>query len=99
MMTRGPENELVMDRPQALVAAQQVASAGIKTILFHVQDDDLLMGRLQLALSIARACGAHVHCLHVTPIGAYTVVDTFGGTFVNREIVDAIEQQAARLRV
>lgn len=98
-MTRGPETELVMERPQTLVAAERIAGAGIKTILFHVQDDDLLMGRLQLALSIARACGAHIHCLHVTPIEAYTVVDTFGGTFVNREIVDAIEQQAARVRV
>jgi len=95
------EPELVMERPKTLGAvstAQQVAGAGIKTILFHVHDDDSVMDRLQIVLSIARACGAHVHCLHVTPIEAYTIVDVFGGTFVNQEIVGAFEQQAAQLR-
>lgn len=90
--------QLVMDRPETLSVAQQVAGAGIKTILFHVHDDDSIMERLQVGLSLARACGAHLHCLHVTPIEAYTIVDSFGATFVNRDIVAAFEEEAAKLR-
>jgi nucleotide-binding universal stress UspA family protein len=97
-MRQESETQLIMDRPQTLAVAQQVAGSGIKTILFHVHDDEGLMDRLQLALSIARACGAHLNCLHVTPIEAYTIVDSFGGTFVNQEIVDAFENQAVKLR-
>ncbi|HYX45511.1 MAG TPA: universal stress protein [Sphingomicrobium sp.] len=89
---------LVMDRPETASLSQQVAGSGIKSILFHVHEDDTLMDRLQLVLSLARACSAHVHCLHVTPIEAYTVVDSFGGTFVNQEIVEAFEEQAAKLQ-
>jgi len=90
--------QLVMDRPETLSVAQQVAGAGIKTILFHVHDDDSIMERLQVGLSLARACGAHLHCLHVTPIEAYTIVDSFGATFVNQDIVAAFEEEAAKLR-
>lgn len=97
-MRSGSEAQLVTDRPQTVSVAQQVAGATIKTILFHVHDDEDLTDRLQLALSIARACDAHLHCLHVTPIEAYTVVDSFGGTFVNQEIVDVFEEQAAKLQ-
>jgi nucleotide-binding universal stress UspA family protein len=87
-----------MDRDAAQGARQHPSGAGIKTILFNVHDDDSVMDRLQIVLSLARACGAHVHCLHVTPIEAYSVVDSFGGTFVNREIVSAFEQQGEKLR-
>lgn len=97
-MKREFASELVMERPEPLVAAGQVAGAGIKTILFYVHDDEKVMDRLQMALSIARACGAHVHCLHVTPLEAYTIVDVIGGTFVNAEIVRAFEDQAAKLQ-
>jgi len=90
--------QLVMDRPETLSVAQQVAGAAIKTILFHVHDDDSIMERLQVGLSLARACGAHLHCLHVTPIEAYTIVDSFGATFVNQDIVSAFEEEAAKLR-
>ena len=90
--------ELVAERTEPLTVSQPVAGAGIKTILFHVHDDDSVMDRLQLALSLARACGAHVHCLHVTPIEAYTVVDSFGATFVSKEVIGAFEEQAEKLR-
>ena len=92
------QTQLLMERPEKFAGQQQFAFSGIKTILFHVHDDESVMERLQLALSLARACGAHVHCLHVTPIEAYTVVDTFGGTFVNQEIVRAFEEQAGKLQ-
>jgi nucleotide-binding universal stress UspA family protein len=97
-MKREFASELVMERPEPLVAPAQVAGSGIKTILFHVHDDDSVMDRLQMVLSMARACGAHIHCLHVTPLEAYTVVDVLGGSFVNAEIVSAFEEEAAQLQ-
>jgi len=95
-MERPDQSELTMERVHADVPARQ--SSGIKTILFHVHDDEGLVGRLEVALSLARACGAHLRCLHITPIEAYTMVDGFGGTFVNAEIVRAMEEQAQGLR-
>lgn len=97
-MRRESEAQLVMDRPKTATAEQRVAGSGIKTILFHVHDDNSVMDRLQLGLSLARACEAHLHCMHVTPIQAYTVVDAFGGTFVSADIISAFEEQAAKLR-
>lgn len=92
------ESQLVMERPVRFSVKQSVAGAGIKTILFHVHDDDSIIDRLQLVLTLARACGAHVHCLHVTPIQLFAVVDSFGATYINQEIVDAFQEQAAKLR-
>jgi nucleotide-binding universal stress UspA family protein len=74
-----------------------IAPSGIKTILFHVHDDDGLVERVQLALSITRAFGAHLHLLHVTPIEAYTVTDAFA-TYVNTELVEALVDEGAKLR-
>ena len=68
--------------------------SNVKSILFLVHDDRELEHRLQAALSIARACAAHLQLLHVVPIEAYTVCDAFGGTFVSTTLVDALEQEA-----
>jgi len=87
-----------LSKARSTEMAPQLSATGIKTILFHVHDDDGVMDRLQLVLSAARAYGAHIHCLHVTPLEAYTVVDLFGGTFVNSEVVSAFEEQASKLR-
>lgn len=97
-MRRESETQLVMDRPKTAIAEQRVAGSGIKTILFHVHDDDVVMDRLQLGLSLARACKAHLHCMHVTPIQAYTVVDAFGGTFVSADVISAFEEEATKLK-
>jgi nucleotide-binding universal stress UspA family protein len=94
-MGREFDSELLMERPVVVPQDQQ---GGIKTILFQVHDDAELMKRLQVALSFARACGAHLHCLHVTPIEAYAVEDVFGGTFVNAQIVEALEERAQSVR-
>src|SRR6476646_4808925 len=83
--------------PPASEAATSGVASSIRTILFHVHDDDSLMGRLELVLTLARACGAHVHCLHVMPIEAYAVVDALG-TFVHKDIVRALEEEAGNLR-
>lgn len=91
-------NDLVMEQMPALEGAQESAAASIKSILFVVHEDDGLETRLQAALSLARACSAHVQLLQVIPVEAYTVVDTYGGNFVSGEIVQALEQQAAQVR-
>ena len=73
-------------------------SSGIKTILFHVMDEASLGRRLDGALAVARACGAHLSCLHVTPIEAYVAPDTFGGIFVMNDIMRSLDERDAELR-
>jgi nucleotide-binding universal stress UspA family protein len=85
--------ELVMEHSSKSMAAP----SGIKSILFHIHDDDGLGSRVEAALSIARAFGAHLHLLHVTPIEAYTVVDAFA-TFANTELVALLEDEASQLK-
>lgn len=87
---------LVLERSQCLSETSHPAST-IKSILFHVHDDDELEARLQVALSLARACSAHLHCLQVIPVGAFTTVDAFG-TFISAQAVAMLEEQAAKAR-
>jgi nucleotide-binding universal stress UspA family protein len=89
--------ELVMEHSSKAVIEPAIAPTGIKTILVHVQNDDGLADRMQVALSMARAFGAHLHLLHVTPIEAYTVTDAFAA-YVNPNIVEVLEDEAAKLR-
>lgn len=83
------------------VSSMPLVSSGrstmIRSILFHVHDDEQLENRLQTALSIARACSAHLECLQVIPVEAYTTVDAFG-TFINAEVVTMLDDQAAKVR-
>ena len=88
--------ELVIDRP-SLGRVEESAATPIKSILFAVHEDDGLAARLQVALSLARACSAHIQLLQVIPLEAYTVVDSYGGNFVRGEIVEALQDQAAKL--
>ena len=90
--------QLVMERTPTLSGTQESAAAPIKSILFAVHDDDGLENRLQAALSLARACSAHLQLLHVVPVQAYTAVDTYGAAFVSGEIVEALEEEADKIR-
>lgn len=90
--------ELLLERTQQSRLAASPGASTIKSILFHVHEDAGLETRLQTALSLARACSAHLHCLQVVPIEAYTIVDTYGGTFASGEIVAALEEEAAKVR-
>lgn len=74
------------------------ALAGVKAILLHVQNDKSLEHRLETALSLARACGAHLTCLHVTPIEAYVAFDSFGGVFVMNDVIKALDEEELLLR-
>ena len=92
-----PTAELVREQSPKSNIEPMSAPAGIKSILFHVHDDVGLPGRVQTALSIARAFGAHLHLLHVTPLDAYTVVDVMG-TYVNEGLVEMLEGEAAKVK-
>lgn len=72
--------------------------SGVKTILLHIQNDKSLEQRLETALSLARACEAHVSCLHITPIEAYVAFDSFGGIFVMNDVIKALDKEEERIR-
>lgn len=90
-----------LEREPITAAASEARAAPastIKSILLHVQNDASLEHRMQNALSLARACGAHLSCLHVTPIEAYVAFDSFGGVFVMSDIIKALDEEEAKLR-
>lgn len=90
-------DEAILERTGAEKRESEASTGTIKSILFHVHDDDQLENRLQTALSLARSCSAHLQCLQVIPVEAYTIVDAFS-TFVNAEVVATLEEQAAQVR-
>jgi nucleotide-binding universal stress UspA family protein len=68
----------------------------MKSILLHVQSDTGMEARLQAALSIARAHGGHVSCLHVTPINLYIASDGVYGGYLMPDFsrkLDAMEEK------
>ena len=88
-------NEQVMiERP----LGAEVKQSMLKSIVLHVQDDATLDSRLQAALSLARSAGAHLSCLHVTPIQAYVAFDSFGGVFAMKDVMEKLEEQETSLR-
>lgn len=90
--------ESLLMEPQQVHAIRPAASSSIKSILFAVHDDKGLEGRLQAALALARSCSAHLQLLHVIPVEAFTIADTYGTTFVSGEIVEALQEQADSVR-
>lgn len=77
----------------------KTADAGVKSILLHIQNDSALVARIENALSIARGCGAHLSCVHVTPIEAYVAFDSFGGVFVMNSVMKALDEEEAALKL
>lgn len=92
------QEQMNRERPVQLKKSSGASRAGPKTILLHLQSDDSVGSRLQTALSVARASGAHVECLHVTPIEAYVAFDGLGGVFVMNSVIKALDQQEADLK-
>ncbi len=70
----------------------------MKTILLPIHDDDGAEARFQVALDLARAHGAHLNCLQVTPLTAYVASDSFGGVFVMPDLIEAVSAQETKLR-
>lgn len=92
------EQQLVMEREHSNPSADAAHTSTLRSILVHVQDDGTLDQRLEAALSLARPASAHLSCIHVTPIQAYVTFDSFGGMFVMKGVMEAIDEQAAKLR-
>ena len=94
------QDQLELER-SAIAEPRQRTDVGVKTILLHVQNDKSLAARLETALSLARACEAHLSCLHVTPIEAYVAFDSFGGVFVMNDVIKALdeEEQAVQAKI
>ena len=74
------------------------AASRLKSILLHVLDDEFHDQRIDCGLSLARACSAHLSCVHVTPIEAYVAFDKFGGIFVMNDIMRAVDERDEKLR-
>ena len=90
---------LVMEKVPPVLRPAEPAGGMIKSILFAVHEDDQLEARLQAALSIARSCSAHLQLLQVVPIDAYAAMDSYGGAFISGEILEALQQEADKLRI
>jgi nucleotide-binding universal stress UspA family protein len=93
------EQHLIMEQETTPAAGAGAAASSIKTILVHVLDDEFHDQRIETALSLARACSAHVSCVHVTPIEAYVAFDKFGGIFVMNDVMRKIDERDAELRI
>lgn len=92
------QDQLELERTPLLKKDDRRPDSSPKTILLHVQDDEALDTRIENALSVARACSAHVECLHVTPIEAYVAFDSFGGIFVMNDVIKTLEEEETKLR-
>jgi nucleotide-binding universal stress UspA family protein len=79
-------------------AASLNKEGGMKSLLLHIQDDEGLEARLQVALALSRSAGGHLSCLQVTPINAFVSVDSFGAGYVMADLINQLEAQQAALR-
>lgn len=70
----------------------------MKTILLPINDDQGAGARMQVALDLARAFGAHLTCLQPTPMSEFVVASDYGGVIVLEDMVQAVEAREARLR-
>ena len=90
--------QLVIEPEETMTAPQPSTAGGIKTILLHVLDDEHRAHAIETGLALARACSAHLSCLHVTPIEAYVAFDSFGGVFVMDDIIRKLDERDVELR-
>ncbi len=79
-------------------ATSASARAGVKSLLLHVQDDEGLEARLQVALAIVRASSGHLTCAQVMPANAFGGIETFGAGYVMADIFKQFEEQETALR-
>lgn len=70
----------------------------IKSVLLHTHSDDAMDGRLQVALDLCRAHGAHLTCLYVIPYSAYIAFDPVGGIGTQGAILESLREAESILR-
>lgn len=51
----------------------------MKSVLLHIHEDHGAESRLQAACDLARASGAHIHCVQVTAVPDFVAADMYGG--------------------
>lgn len=88
------QDQIELDRIEA-----RSTKASPKTILLHLQGHESVDARLEAALSLARACSAHLECLHITSTKDYMAFDGMGGVFVMNDVLKAMDREATDLRV
>lgn len=64
----------------------------MKTVLLFANEDGGFESRLQAALDISRAFGAHVSCVQVTPFDSFIMGDPFGGVYTLPIVVEAVRE-------
>lgn len=67
----------------------------MRSILLHIEDDDCLEARMQVALDLARAFDGHVSCMKSIQWEMGAVVDFYG--LMSAQILDATREQADAL--
>lgn len=70
----------------------------MKSIILHADDDDALDARLAAAVQVARACGARLTCVQVTPYESFIMGDPFGGVYALPTIVEHQGERETDLR-
>ena len=73
----------------------------MKSLLVHIETDDQLDARLNVALDLAREFGAHLTCLQATQLAAYAVYSDMGGAMYSADLIARLEavEQKTRERV
>jgi nucleotide-binding universal stress UspA family protein len=64
----------------------------MKTVMLYANDDAGMESRLQAALDLARAFGAHISCVQVTPFDSFIMGDPFGGVYALPVVVEAVRK-------
>lgn len=70
----------------------------MKTVLLYANEDAGFESRLQAALDVSRAFGAHISCVQVTPFDAFIMGDPFGGVYALPIVVEAVREAEDRHR-
>lgn len=70
----------------------------MKSILLHINDDDALESRLQVALDLTRRYDGHLTCLHASPVQTYAVSLPMSGFYPTGEIAQELERIDTALR-
>lgn len=70
----------------------------MKSVLLHIHDDLGAESRLQAACDIARATGAHIHCVQVTPLSDMIAADLYGGAALAPTMIEELHDIDERVR-
>ena len=70
----------------------------MKSVLLHIREDLAMESRLQAACDIARATGAHIRCVQVTPLPDMVAADMYGGAALAPSLINDLREMDAKVR-